>query len=51
MTFLIDKIMTYLDKVHGSSNQSDRESNKASFYKLSFIVKYSEELHKSCQSL
>ena len=41
--FLIDKITkSYLNKVHSNSDQSNPESDKTRFYKLSYIGKYSE---------
>ena len=40
---LIDKITkSYLNKVHGNSDQSNPESGKTRVYKLSYIGKYSE---------
>ena len=46
--FLIDKISkSYLDKVHSSSDQDDKESNKTRFYKLSYIGKYSDQVQKN----
>ena len=43
--FLIDKITKfYLDKEHSSSDQSNPESDKTRFYKLPYILKYSEQV-------
>ena len=45
--FLIGKLTKlYLDKVHSSSDQSNPESDKTRFYKLPYVGKYSEQLHK-----
>ena len=39
-----------MDKVHISSDQSDPESNKTRFYKLTYIRKYSEQVQKTVNS-
>ena len=45
--FLIDKITKpYLEKVHNTSDQSNPESDKTPFYRLSYIGNYSEQVQK-----
>ena len=39
-----------MDKVHINSDQSDPESNKTRFYKLPYIIKYSELVQKNVNS-
>ena len=46
-SFLIDKLTKYyLDKVHNNSDQFNPTSDKARFYKLSYIEKCSEQVQK-----
>ena len=40
-------IKSYLDKVHSNSDQSNPESDKTRFYKLSYIKKNSEQVLSS----
>ena len=42
---------SYLDKAHSSSDQSNPESDKTHFYKLSYIGKYSELVQKKLSKI
>ena len=51
-TFLIDIFTkSCLDKVHSTSEQSNLESGKTCFYKLSYIGKYCEQVQKKSSKI